>query len=411
MRIITRDIFKEIFSQSLSKQYNFQIKQRKHHKFIMMSLDEGSNIVHDCSQHGRGFISRPENLKKPLLGALRCPLFSIEDGRLVEVWWRGMNKSFLLPDNQPKRQHTVTKNVLLRFTDKNDQLWVFDRQTNKYFNPNPTNLTVVKNFNTFVTESGEKCYELETAMGHHIEGHLPHIIDDLEERRPIADEHKEILATYIAFQQFRTTSNRSDYINMMKEFYSSVAKITFADEETTEAIMKQVDVSGAEKVLPSEIVEFAKGLGPDNVEIPKESHIQHMIDMAPLIVPELLKLNWEVLCAPENSSFVISDNPYFIIGKSMIPGGGVGLRTPGSRKLIPLSPKVCLMMTDPGNQVYWKNIDRKFVRAINCNIAERCDRFLIAKDRPWLERLVKITKIKERARRPQMRAFTPFNRY
>lgn len=317
--------------------------------------------------------------------------------------------------DKPKRQHTVTKNILLRFCNENGLFWVFDRKKNEYREQSPDDTTVVKKFYTFTTATGEECYELETIMGEVIESRLPSIISKLEISEPINGEEKEILATFAALQQQKTTANRSDYIDMKKDSYLSIAKMIYENEKFAESSIERFNASREENeakitISPKKLKEFVDSLGRDNIEIPKENHIKTMLEMAAFISGIFLQLDWVFLKATSNSSFVISDNPFSLVGKNHNGFGGIGLITPKAEKTLPLSPKICLMMLDKGDRVWGHNINRKSVRGINCRTASNCDRYLISQDKAWLERLVKITKIDAFQRKPQMIVSTPFNR-
>ncbi|MFH1562272.1 MAG: hypothetical protein ABIF11_02465 [Nitrospirota bacterium] len=72
---------------------------------------------------------------------------------------------------------------------------------------------------------------------------------------------------------------------------------------------------------------------------------------------------------------------------------GVGIITLGAKKIIPLSKRTCLVMADYGGGISIKEIDRKGVTSINLTTAINSDRFLIARDKPLLEKIVKLTKV------------------
>lgn len=320
-----------------------------------------------------------------------------------------------MADNKPKRQHTVTNNILKNFCNQNGLLWVFDRKENEYREQHPDDTTVIRDFYTYTTVDGEKCYELETTLGDLLESKLPAIVSKLEQSQPIDRREKETLAAFAALQQQKTSAARSEYVEMMKETHLSTAKMMFSDKQFVEHTIEKFNRSrkaGESKIeeTPQSMMDFVDTLGKENIEIPKESHIQMMLKLAAEISGLFMHLDWVFLKAPDNSSFVTSDNPFSLIGKPTYPFDGVGILTPGAEKTLPLSPKICLMMLNMGNNVWGHEISRKHVRGINCRAASNCDRYLIARDKPLLERLVKITKINTIPRRSQMVVSTPFNR-
>lgn len=118
-------------------------------------------------------------------------------------------------------------------------------------------------------------------------------------------------------------------------------------------------------------------------------------------------MDWVFLYAPDKSSFVTSDNPFVLIPPNNYnPNGpyGVGLITTGVRKVVPLTQRACLVMGDYGQRVMKRAITREDVRKVNLNIAVHCDNLLIARDKPLVEKLVKMTKINEWQAESRVRA-------
>ena len=74
---------------------------------------------------------------------------------------------------------------------------------------------------------------------------------------------------------------------------------------------------------------------------------------------------------------------------------GVGLTTPGSEKIIPLSSRVALLMGDESARpmVAHIAIDRDRLRRINEALVRRCERFTMGRSRVLLESLLNATRI------------------
>ncbi len=308
----------------------------------------------------------------------------------------------------PIKQHTVTNAILKQFADLDGKFWVYDRKLNEYRRQPTDDTTVVRDFHTFTDRDGNKCYELEVAMGVHLEGKLPQIIEKIDSFIPINEEDKAYLACFAAIQKFRTTAYRKDHNEVMKNFHLSMAKMAFLNIEHAENSLRCIKNN---KIDPKDMVGFVDKLTIDNISIPQEDHLQMMIKLSRDISDVLLCLDWAFLRAPQNTSFIISDNPFSLFAPlgSHHPFEGVGMLTPKTEKALPLSPKTCLMMLDIGDIVMDFKLDRKMVRRINCRTAVQCDRFVMAKDEALLKNIVKITKINIQPRSPQFTISTPFN--
>lgn len=320
-----------------------------------------------------------------------------------------------MTDNKPKRQHTVASSILKKFTGPNGMFWVFDREKNEYREQHPNQTTVVKDFYTFTEESGEKSYALEEGLGKVLESRIPGIINKIDDFVPITEEEKAYIATFAALQKFKTTAYRKDHNRVMQDIYLSFARTIFGNESTAESAIKKLNekkpADGKLKIGAKEMGEFVDALDTDNIIVPQENHLQMMLNLAKEISGVFLTLDWAFLRAPVDSSFVMSDNPFALVGPhSDYPFYGVGLLTPGAEKTLPLSPKTCLMMLNPGEKVINIEINKKLVRGINCRTVDHCDRYIISRDRRLLERLVKITRIDMEHRKPQFGVSTPHSR-
>lgn len=70
-----------------------------------------------------------------------------------------------------------------------------------------------------------------------------------------------------------------------------------------------------------------------------------------------------------------------------------GVLTPGAATLVPLSSKVCLVIGGEGWNDRYGYMRKDGVRWINSNVAQNSDCFVIGRNQPYLERLVKRTRV------------------
>jgi hypothetical protein len=129
-----------------------------------------------------------------------------------------------------------------------------------------------------------------------------------------------------------------------------------------------------------------------DVDIPRTYNIRLMIDIGLGIAETLLTMNWDFVAAPKEVPFITSDVPFTTAPP---PGheGSYGVLTPGAMSTVPLSDKTCLVLSGEGGRLQYGGIPKDAARTINNNVAMNSDRFVIARDRPFLEKVVARTRI------------------
>lgn len=120
-----------------------------------------------------------------------------------------------------------------------------------------------------------------------------------------------------------------------------------------------------------------------------------MGDAALHLAKVLLTLDWYFVIAPPGLSFITSDAPFMIAPPHGMENDwrAYGVLTPGAATTIPLSRSTCVVIRGEGGQDHYGCIRKDAARRINENVAKNSDRFVIGRDQPYLERLVKRTKV------------------
>jgi len=100
--------------------------------------------------------------------------------------------------------------------------------------------------------------------------------------------------------------------------------------------------------------------------------------------------------APPKKSFITSDAPIL----TTMPGGhnpllGVGLSTPGSEKVAPLSSRVALLMWDvrAAPTVGYGIIDGDRLRGLNETLTRASERFAVGRSKVLLESILRRTRV------------------
>jgi hypothetical protein len=116
-----------------------------------------------------------------------------------------------------------------------------------------------------------------------------------------------------------------------------------------------------------------------------------MVSMLPELADKLLSLDWILAFAPPKKSFITCDMPTVITRPDNHPPiRGVGILTPGAEKVVPLSPRIALLMRDQSRRptVRAGVIDRDRLRDLNESLVGQSERFVFSSSEALLRSLV-----------------------
>jgi hypothetical protein len=233
-----------------------------------------------------------------------------------------------------------------------------------------------------------------------IEGLTKSIIQKVSNKDEITGEQKEILSVFLAFLMNRVPDFEKSTNKIHEHFLKKMADMMFSDVKRAESIMNRHEKETGVKpeISAKELVEFHKR-GEYKFEIHRNESLRLMFDLSFDTANYFIQMDWGFFHAPPKSSFVTSDNPLFIVPPDDYDPNsfysGVGLITPGAKKVVALSQKVCLIMLDHGDEILHIDVDREKVRRINFNISLHTDRFLIGRDEALIKSLSKRAKLSQ----------------
>ncbi len=298
--------------------------------------------------------------------------------------------------NKPKRHHYLPEFYLKKFADMDGMVWVFDREAKEYRKQLVKDTAIQGSYYTFRGSDGKKHIEIEECFSV-IEGKTKPILDKLDRREQINEEEKEILAIFISFQKTRVPEFEKLINESSEKMMKKMNQLIFSSEDRVAAMIQHYETGTGEKtkLQPKELIDFIQ---KDRyiVKVPREHSLQAMLQQGQAFITYFLQMDWVFVWAPRKSAFITSDNPFSLTSPSNYdPNGfyGVGITTPGAKKIIPLTMRTCLIMGDRGGKVLGRMADPRTIRTINLNSAVNSDRFLIARAKPLLERLVQITRV------------------
>ena len=253
----------------------------------------------------------------------------------------------------PKRHHILPEFYLDGFCSEG-MLWLYDRELDEYRRQTPRNTAVQTHYYSFTDESGDLETGLESALAE-IEGQTRPIIDQLSSRVPIEWKERQILSIFLALMRVRTTDFEKEIGELTDTMYKEVNKIAFATEESTEAILAEIESETGEamSISPEEIMEVVRE-GRYEVETQRLHSLGLMFPIAEDLAKELFLMDWLVVFSPPDSSFITTDNPFTVVPPlKRVPHRGVGISTPGAQKQIPLRQDLCLVLLDNGGRGFF----------------------------------------------------------
>jgi hypothetical protein len=231
-------------------------------------------------------------------------------------------------DGKVELQHYVPQ-VLLRL-HANDpsakkgsqQVWCFDKQTSKIF---PANIRgVLSGTRFYEVEVDGQTLSLEEPLSE-IEGMLSPILARLvrdQKLSALTKDDRFTIATFCAVQLLRTQGFRD--------------RIKDLNEGVGEALRKR-------GIDPSEVSNF-KMLSEEEIKL----FSMDMLAEAPWKYgPHFLSKYWHLIGSMPEDPFHVGDHPVVVDNDFRSGPGSLGLASPGVTIYLPLSPTLCLAMTDP----------------------------------------------------------------
>lgn len=277
-------------------------------------------------------------------------------------------------------------------------LCLFDRETKTFRNQPPATTAFENGFYTTTDSQGRKSDGLEKMLSK-LECAARGVITRLDARQTgWRDEQERVsFAIFLALLHCRTPAFRKEQTALAEQLYRSWMKANHPTAEITAQWCEEMAKETGEPVDKETVAKFFKAVRDDDydVEVPRQHIIRLMGDAALHLAEVLLTLNWSFVTAPPDLAFITSDAPFMIAPPPGLENDwrAYGVLTPGAATTIPLSPATCIAIQGEGGQDRYGHIRKEAARHINENVAKNSDRFVIARDQPYLERLVKRTRV------------------
>lgn len=227
-----------------------------------------------------------------------------------------------------KVQHYVPQFLLRNFGNgKKDQVWVYDKSSNRSFPSNTKNVASESRFYDFEYEG--QPLSIEPWLSE-LEGHAKSVISTILEAdslSTLADEQKHVLASFLAVQLTRTKTFREEWNAFPRMLRTHLEKY-------------------GDQVAPGSQAEDLLREIPENDS--KEQTSRIVLSAPATFAAHFLDKDWVLAATSRKHPFLLSDNP--LTRQNMIDRplrGTLGLTTPGIEIYFPLSPIRALAMWCP----------------------------------------------------------------
>ena len=301
--------------------------------------------------------------------------------------------------NQPKLHHFLPEAYLRRFADERGDLWVLDRKQGVVRRQSPQVTAAERELYTLEDDRGERDRRVETALADHVDGPGQHAIRVLDGGGRLSGEDAGKLAIFVAGLYVRTPAFREQHRQLAEQMRDSLIRggVEPAAEPLPESHPEAQRLRAAGGVRANELLGMLNAIRDERRPY-QNDFVKMMVNLVPMLADAIHGLEWFIASAPPGKAFVTCDAPVIITcPRNHSPLMGVGLTTPGSEKIIPLTSRIALLMGDhvARPMVAHITIDRDHLRWINEALVRRCERFTIGRSPLLLESLLKATRIGE----------------
>ena len=227
-----------------------------------------------------------------------------------------------------KVQHYVPQFLLRNFGNgKKDQVWVYDKSSNRSFPSNTKNVASENRFYDFVSEG--QSLSIEPWLSE-LEGAAKSVISTILEADSLsilANEQKQVLASFLAVQLTRTKTFREEWNAFPR------------------MLREHLERNGDQVAPGSQAEELLRDI-PEN---DSKEQTAGIVRRAPsTYAAHFLDKDWVLAATSRKHPFLLSDNP--LTRQNMIDRplrGNLGLMTPGIEIYLPLSATRALAMWCP----------------------------------------------------------------
>ena len=289
--------------------------------------------------------------------------------------------------NEPKRHHYVAEFHQRGFTERDERLWLYDRRLQRYRKVHPRNICCENDLYTIDPEGNRNLY-IELEWLRMVDRDGSNAIRRFKKGELLDLEWQESFSIYMAQQITRTPVFRDLTIASYRAMHEEYLRIGFTDVKRARQLLENYrrDTGDPANVTPESLVEAVVG-GHIQVDIGEGPFLEHMVQQVEFLARALAAFEWEIIRAPADTGFILSDFPFVVIPAQGRPED-IGLGYPGVVKYFPLTRELCLRMGEQDYGFSYSNASKESVRVINQNVAVNSERFIMGPSREQLEHVI-----------------------
>jgi len=299
----------------------------------------------------------------------------------------------------PKRHHYIPQFYLKGFSSDGKHLFVLDKQTSqeeRFRYQTINSIAFQKHLYTYQTKSKKK--ETLEDLFSQVEGRAATVIKKVEQKQDLTDQERNDFSLFLSFLWIRVPYSKKEFERSTQQLYEKIARKSVA--MTPKKNLKEFFEKRGKDLTDKEIddlVDFAinEKRSKITVTVPQGYWIKQMLLLGVDIAPALEIADWEFRIATKSLAFVTSDNPFLLLpSRPVHPFEGLGLLTPGAKKAIPITAKICLVIHEPQKnpRTVYTEADKPFFRKINNWVVKHSDRFVYSADKGKVGKMIKLNK-------------------
>ncbi|HWR13331.1 MAG TPA: DUF4238 domain-containing protein [Terriglobales bacterium] len=281
-------------------------------------------------------------------------------------------------------QHYLPQVYLKGFATQTGEVWRYDRD-NGALKPLGTPIIGAETDLYTIITGNELSQEIETKWFSPLDGTFGPIRRKLESRQEPSAEELTHLANFVAYLRVRTPA----MIRETETRFRQTDTLLGPDRNSIKYHAEHPDHAAGDYTMTEEQCESVSPRRADNAC--RNDVLKVLVKTGMQLARVLLDLEWTLLLAPDQRSFIIGDNPFVIVPPEPydVDLQGVGPMTPGAAVFVPLCSRLCLRVTNSGNPVAgFRQIDGAAVRAINACIVLNSEQYLFSPSDALLKRLI-----------------------
>lgn len=298
--------------------------------------------------------------------------------------------------------HHYVPQFLLEYFSIEGHFYVYDRKDKEIRRQFPRSTAGEKNYYLITTKKGVVSDAVEK-MFSEIEKHAAKIVTKISKGEYRIDaQEKADLGMFLAALYLRTPYSIEKSHEMSKQMTQEYMKRAAMFEPHFEKGMKVIQKKQGYKLTEKQKNDIKDTFVRKRyrVEFPKEYLIKHMLLLMEEFYYVIAQMEWTILVAPKGKKFITSDNPIYTmnIKPEGFYGSGIGLLAPNCETVALLTPSIAIFLSQTHNPdaVYSQVAKKKFVENINARTAICSKRFVIAKNRKLLSKVVNSVQLEKR---------------